>query len=192
MSLFLILFTVLTLCDRCYGFNFAISRIAFASSKTAASQHYVLMQSSDEIILRQVDKWACIRNCGACCKLGPLESRPDLDEYLDPEELKTYKSMIGPDDWCVNFDKKTRMCNIYDTRPDFCRVDPAKYKKMFKIEEEDFNDFCAFCCREQIGDVYGENSSVMLKFEEVIAQLNDDDDGSYDNNDLEEDLDEIK
>ena len=32
-------------------------------------------------------------------------------------------------------------------------------------------DFCAFCCREQIGDVYGENSEEMIEFEDVISYL---------------------
>ena len=32
-------------------------------------------------------------------------------------------------------------------------------------------DFCAFCCREQIGDVYGENSEEMMEFEDVISYL---------------------
>ena len=36
----------------------------------------------DTFILRRVDKWACVKNCGACCKLGPLDSRPDLESYL--------------------------------------------------------------------------------------------------------------
>ena len=38
--------------------------------------------SLDTFILRRVDKWACVKNCGACCKLGPLDSRPDLESYL--------------------------------------------------------------------------------------------------------------
>ena len=39
----------------------------------------------DTFILRRVDKWACVKNCGACCKLGPLDSRPDLESYLTGE-----------------------------------------------------------------------------------------------------------
>ena len=35
------------------------------------------------------------------------------------------------------------------------------------------SDFCAFCCREQIGDVYGEESIEMNNFEEIIAYLED-------------------
>ena len=52
--------------------------------------------------------------------------------------------------------KETRMCNNYENRPEFCRVDPKKFKVMYGIEEEELNDFCNFCCREQIEDVYGE------------------------------------
>lgn len=72
--------------------------------------------STEGMIMRRVDQWACVKDCGACCKLGPLDSRPDLDTYLTPSELTLYKSMVGVDDWCINYDKQTRMCTIYDTR----------------------------------------------------------------------------
>jgi hypothetical protein len=32
-------------------------------------------------------------------------------------------------------------------------------------------DFCAFCCREQISDVYGEETTEMETFEDVIESL---------------------
>jgi uncharacterized protein len=95
--------------------------------------------SDSDPILRRVDKWACVKGCGACCKLGPLDSRPDLPEYLSAEELELYKSMIGPDDWCINYDKEKRLCKIYETRPTFCTVDPKKFTKMFGIEEAEMN-----------------------------------------------------
>jgi hypothetical protein len=66
----------------------------FKSMLSLRKARSVQMSSSD-VILRQIDDWACIKNCGACCKLGPLDSRPDLEEYLTPEEFSTYKSMIG-------------------------------------------------------------------------------------------------
>lgn len=127
-------------------------------------------------VLRQVDKWACVSNCGACCKLGPMEERPDLQTYLTPEELETYVSMVGADSWCVNYDKEQRMCKIYDSRPEFCRVEPAKFKKMFDVEQEDLNDFCRFCCEEQITDSYGEDSPEMIRFLTVMDSLDDDGD----------------
>lgn len=101
--------------------------------------------TDDKNILRQIDKWACIKNCGACCKLGPLESRPDLVTYLSKAELKTYKALIGPDDWCINFDQSARMCKIYESRPGFCRVEPAKFKTMFGVEESELNVSVNFC-----------------------------------------------
>jgi len=95
-----------------------------------------------------------------------------LKDYLKKEgEYEQYVSMIGKDDWCVNYDQQTRMCKIYDTRPDFCVVKPEKMREMFEIEEEEINDFCAFCCREHIGDVYGEDSKEMDRFEQVIEAL---------------------
>lgn len=55
------------------------------------------------------------------------------------EELATYVSMIGEDEWCVNYDKEKRICGIYETRPGFCVVDPRKFKTMFGVEQEDLN-----------------------------------------------------
>lgn len=81
------------------------------------------------------------------------------------------------------------MCGQYAARPLFCVVDPARYKVMFDIEEEDFNvryrdfksavaittnisqEFCGFCCREQIADVYGEESMEMGTFNDVQDQI---------------------
>ena len=49
------------------------------------------------------------------------------------------------------------MCKIYDSRPGFCVVDVTRYKKMYQIEAGEMNDFCTFCCQEQIA---GSNKSV--------------------------------
>jgi Fe-S-cluster containining protein len=62
-----------------------------------------------------------------------------LLQYLSAEEFAHYKSLIGADNWCTHFDKENRVCTIYDTRPEFCKVDPKKYKKMFGVDEEDLN-----------------------------------------------------
>ena len=129
--------------------------------------------ASGTTILKRVDKWACVSGCGACCKLGPLTSRPDLEEYLSPTELTTYVSMIGADDWCIHFDSTSRRCKIYDDRPGFCIVRPEKFKEMFDVDEEDLSDFAAFCCREHIGDLYGESSIELSRFEEIIDSLYD-------------------
>lgn len=72
------------------------------------------------------------------------------------EELATYVSMIGEDDWCVNYDKDSRMCKIYETRPEFCVVDPRKFKLMYKVEKEDFNvRRCRFCTFKKNSDHSG-------------------------------------
>lgn len=127
--------------------------------------------TTDTNILRKIDDWACIKNCGACCKLGPLDSRPDLQEYLSADEYTTYVGMVGADDWCIHFDKQTRLCTNYDNRPGFCTVDPKKFKTMYGVESEDFTDFCRFCCVENITDTFGELSMEMERFEEAMDEL---------------------
>ena len=49
--------------------------------------------------------------CGACC-LG-------LDQYPDEE----MRALAGPDGSCKHLGPDRKTCTIYDTRPDFCRVD---------------------------------------------------------------------
>lgn len=142
----------------------------FAITKNT-NAHNTNTITNEDMVLRKIDKWACIKNCGACCKLGPLDSRPDLETYLNPDQFQQYKSMIGEDNWCINFDKTNRLCKIYDTRPDFCIVDPVKYQKVYDVEADDVNDFCAFCCTENIIDVYGEDSDELERFEDIIEML---------------------
>ncbi len=68
-------------------------------------------------------------NCtGHCCEAFSLPS--DATERLlhEPEQLKDgmqIRDMLLPtgeeDRWtCVNFDKETRRCRIYDSRPQMC------------------------------------------------------------------------
>ena len=163
------------------AYGWTATRAHFVKVPSTSQRRMVATPNYDSEILRKVDKWACIKDCGACCKLGPIDSRPDLSDYLTEEELTLYKSMIGEDDFCTHFDQKAKMCTIYDQRPSFCVVKPEKMKVMFDIDQEEINDFCAFCCREQIGDHYGEESDVMQRFEEVIASLRDHEDDEEDN-----------
>jgi len=114
--------------------------------------------------------WHCVRNCGACCNLDPSD-RPDLDTYLSPEDLQLYLSMVGEDGWCVNYDKDTRLCTIYDDRPGFCRVQFDTFERMFGIEPEDLNDFAIDCCHQQIEGVYGDRSLVMVRFEQELGLI---------------------
>ena len=115
--------------------------------------------------------WLCIKQCGACCHLDP-EERPELDEYLTPENMGVYLSMVGEDGWCVNFDRDTRECNIYDDRPSFCRVQADTFEEMFGVIPEDLNDFAIECCREQIEAVYGDRSLEQVRFEKEILTVN--------------------
>ena len=133
---------------------------------------HLQVASDDSIeILRKIDDWGCVKGCGACCKLGPLESRPDLREYLDEKEYELYVSMIGADEWCIHFDKTSRLCTNYEKRPSFCTVDRLKFKKMYDVDDEDFTDFCKFCCTENIKDTFGELSEEMERFETAMEML---------------------
>jgi uncharacterized protein len=111
--------------------------------------------------------WHCVKNCGACCHLDPVE-RPDLAEYLEPEELSLYLDLVGEDGWCINFDRESRRCNIYDHRPHFCRVLPDNFQKMFAIDPSEFDDFAIDCCRQQIEGVYGEDTPEMISFDQEL------------------------
>lgn len=111
----------------------------------------------------QPQTWHCVKRCGACCHLDPGD-RPDLDEYLSPEELELYLSLVGKDGWCINYDRATRECKIYANRPRFCRVRADVFHDLYGIEPEELNDFAIDCCRQQIEGVYGDRSLEMLRF----------------------------
>jgi Fe-S-cluster containining protein len=114
--------------------------------------------------------WRCIKQCGACCNLNPAD-RPDLDQYLEPEELALYLSLVGEDGWCIHFDHTTRECKIYDDRPDFCRVKPDVFERLYGIEPEELNDFAIECCLQQIEGVYGDRSLEQLRFEREVGLI---------------------
>jgi hypothetical protein len=120
-------------------------------------------------LLRQIEgleKWACISSCGACCYLS-LESRPDVPKYMSAVELNQYEAMIGPDGWCVNFDQGTRLCKIYETRPELCKVE----KGIKNIAKEDVSSFARDSCRSHISDVYGVRSIELSRFEQVLDSI---------------------
>ncbi|WVY97085.1 hypothetical protein V8G54_029236 [Vigna mungo] len=59
-------------------------------------------------------KWHCVEGCGACCKLQKGPSFPSPEEFFDdPSDVQLYKSLIGPDGWCIHYEKSTRKCSIY-------------------------------------------------------------------------------
>ncbi|NEO32927.1 MAG: YkgJ family cysteine cluster protein [Symploca sp. SIO3C6] len=112
--------------------------------------------------------WLCVKQCGACCHLEPAE-RPDLEQYLSPQELELYLSMVGEGGWCMHFDHATRQCRIYQDRPRFCRVRADVFGEMFGIEPAELNDFAIECCREHISELYGDRSLEMLRFNREIG-----------------------
>ncbi|MDX2232612.1 MAG: YkgJ family cysteine cluster protein [Leptolyngbyaceae cyanobacterium bins.349] len=112
--------------------------------------------------------WRCVKYCGACCHLDPSD-RPDLEDYLGPEELRQYLSMVGEGGWCVHFDHDLRACRIYADRPRFCRVEPEVFQDLYDIEPQELNDFAIDCCRQQIEAVYGDRSLELLKFDREVG-----------------------
>ncbi|KAJ8601249.1 hypothetical protein CTAYLR_003257 [Chrysophaeum taylorii] len=79
--------------------------------------------------------------------------------------------MVGTDGWCVHFDRDRRLCTVYETRPDFCRVTPATFDRMYGVDEAHFDSFCTACCRDHITDVYGTSSNEMQRFNKAIKAL---------------------
>jgi Fe-S-cluster containining protein len=112
--------------------------------------------------------WLCVKECGACCNLDPTD-RPDLDQYLSPEELELYLSMVGEGGWCVNFDHTRRECRIYEDRPRFCRVEADVFADLYGVESEELNEFAIECCRQQIEGVYGDRSLEMVRFNREVG-----------------------
>ncbi|MBE9047429.1 YkgJ family cysteine cluster protein [Pleurocapsales cyanobacterium LEGE 10410] len=114
-------------------------------------------------------KWQCVSGCGACCNLAP-EERLDLADYLSREELELYLSMVGEDGWCINYDRHTRKCQIYEQRPRFCRVQPEIFEDMYGVEAEEFDGFAISCCQQQITGVYGTASQELARYNQAIAE----------------------
>ncbi|XP_062166584.1 uncharacterized protein LOC133872934 [Alnus glutinosa] len=109
--------------------------------------------------------WRCVEGCGACCKLdkGPSFITPE-EVFSDPRDIELYRSLIGPDGWCIHFDKGTRTCSIYNDRPYFCRVEPDVFESLFGINKKKFNkEACSFC-RDTIKAIYGSHSKELDNF----------------------------
>ena len=110
-------------------------------------------------------RWKCIEKCGACCRLDP-EERVEAIEALDNSQIKQFDKLIGEDGWCVNYNKHSRTCMIYENRPDFCKV--CNISKIFKLKEQESEIFAIECCRDHIKSIYGRTSSEMYRFEQAI------------------------
>lgn len=113
--------------------------------------------------------WSCIKGCGACCKLAPDE-RVEAIEVLTDTQVKEYFDLVGTDGWCKFFDRSSKICRIYEDRPDFCKV--RNIAKAFKVNKAQFDSFAIECCREQIRSIYGGRSRVMKRFNNVVRKIN--------------------
>ncbi|KAK9289359.1 hypothetical protein L1049_007514 [Liquidambar formosana] len=109
--------------------------------------------------------WRCVQNCGACCKLdkGPAFATPE-EIFEDPSDISLYRSLIGPDGWCIHYEKNTRTCSIYSERPYFCRVEPDIFQTLYGIDKKRFNKEACNCCRDTIKAIYGSNSKELDNF----------------------------
>ncbi|KAM7526277.1 hypothetical protein LguiA_016179 [Lonicera macranthoides] len=117
--------------------------------------------------------WQCVERCGACCKLEKGPTYPSPDEIFDdPSDVQLYKSLIGPDGWCINFEKSTRKCSIYSDRPYFCRVEPDIFETLYGISKKKFNKEACGCCIDAIKYVYGAQSQELDKFNHAIRTTN--------------------
>ncbi|GMN39042.1 hypothetical protein TIFTF001_008274 [Ficus carica] len=118
---------------------------------------------------KKEELWRCVEGCGACCKLnkGPSFATPE-EIFHDPSDIQLYRSMIGPDGWCVHYDKTTRKCSIYSDRPYFCRVEPDVFEALYGISNKKFNKEACSSCRDTIKAIYGSDSKELLKFNHSV------------------------
>lgn len=109
-------------------------------------------------------KWSCVKNCGACCKIGDYDAEVLKGMLRDENDVLEYIAMIGEDGWCRHFNSTLRNCSIYEKRPRFCRVEPTVFKDLYDVEKEDLDSFGIDCCIDQIGEVYGDESQEIERF----------------------------
>ncbi|CAL4939558.1 unnamed protein product [Urochloa decumbens] len=117
-------------------------------------------------------RWKCASGCGACCKLDKGPDFPTPDEIFadHPDDLQLYRSMTGDDGWCINYDKATRTCNIYQDRPTFCRVEPKVFDEFFGVPRSRFDREACSACLDNIKMVYGDDSAELSNFKRVIRE----------------------
>ncbi|KAK9920765.1 hypothetical protein M0R45_029311 [Rubus argutus] len=118
---------------------------------------------------RKEPLWQCVEGCGACCKLdkGPSFATPE-EIFTDPADIELYRSMVGPDGWCVHFEKGTRKCSIYNDRPYFCRVEADVFDKLYGISKKKFNMEACRSCTDTIKSVYGPYSKELENYNRTV------------------------
>nr|YP_002049471.1 hypothetical protein PCC_0851 [Paulinella chromatophora]ACB43261.1 hypothetical protein PCC_0851 [Paulinella chromatophora] len=110
----------------------------------------------------EFERWRCSKACGTCCYLDPSERQEALFT-LSAVEQEIYLSMVSDDGWCIHFERNSRYCRIYNTRPSFCRV--GRLIDLFAVMSKDNAAFTLACCRQQIRSLYGNRSQEMRQFE---------------------------
>ncbi|KAJ6844539.1 uncharacterized protein M6B38_293095 [Iris pallida] len=120
---------------------------------------------------RESEKWQCVRGCGACCKLDKGPAFPSPEEIFqdsDPSHLQLYKSLVGPDGWCVNYERATRTCSVYADRPSFCRVEPEVFERLYGVPRRRFNKEACSACKDTIAAVHGAGSEELDNFNRAV------------------------
>ena len=111
-----------------------------------------------------LEGWGCVSDCGACCWSG---GRDVESHCVDEESTELFRSMVDANGWCIHLDSRTRLCTIYDRRPDFCQVEASDWdsapweppKKPLQVAAE-----ARAACRALIRAVHGEESDVMARY----------------------------
>ncbi|KAJ3691095.1 hypothetical protein LUZ61_020259 [Rhynchospora tenuis] len=113
--------------------------------------------------------WQCASGCGACCKLAKGPAFPSPEEIFsdDPDSLQLFKTLIGPDGWCIHYKADTRTCSIYNERPTFCRVEPEVFENLYGIKPWRFNKEACTACVDSIKLVYGSESQELKNFKQL-------------------------
>jgi len=117
------------------------------------------------------ERWQCIIQSGACCRLDPGERQEALGA-LSESQRELYLSMVGADGWCIHYNTGARSCSIYDTRPDFCRVSNlmSLFGETANGDPDYANRFAIACCKQQIRSAYGGRGRVMGRFLRAIRR----------------------
>ena len=111
--------------------------------------------------------WSCIENCGACCRFE-LAEREDLSKILSSDDMTLINSMTTKEGWCKYLDKTNKRCMIYESRPNFCRVN--EFSKSFKGYLKNGDKFLIDCCTQHINSIYGRNSKQRKTFKAAVSK----------------------
>lgn len=103
-----------------------------------------------------VKNFPCIA-CGLCCQ----------NSYLVHE----LQALINKDGLCKNFDKKTKRCRIYQTRPLICNIDEM-YKQQFyhQMTKKEFYLANLEVCYKL--NFIADNKDNLKKIQSIIEEIN--------------------